>query len=245
MRVLIVDDEPLARTRLRELLLQEEGVEVAGECGDVAEARAAIARHDPDAVFLDIEMPGESGLELAREAEAAGRPLIVFVTAHPRYAVDAFEAAPVDYIIKPAEPLRCRRAVRRLERLLALRNPGSAPAERYVDRLFVKNDDRLVCVRIDEIEAIEALGNYVKLRTGNRSYALRCSLAALESRLDPSVFVRTHRSFLVNVARIVELEPVSHGDYTIVLRGGAKLPLSRAYRERLDLLVIGAAAVAL
>jgi two-component system LytT family response regulator len=245
LRVLIVDDEPLPREYLQGLLAADPRVSVVAACAKVDEARTAIAELDPDAIFIDIEMPGASGLDLAREADAAGRPLVVFVTAHQKYAIDAFDAAPVDYLLKPADPLRCRRAVTRLGRVVAARDAAHEkphrPVAAYLKRLFVKNDERLVHVPVEEIDAVEALGNYVKLRVQKTAYVLRASISALESRLDPAMFVRTHRSFIVNVTRIRELVPVSHGDYRIVLDRSVSVPLSRVYRDRLQLFVLSAA----
>ena len=241
MRVLIIDDEPLSREYLENLLEADPRVDVVGTCSSAEEAFGAIASLDPDVIFVDIVMPGSTGLELAHEIDAAGRPLVVFVTAHQKYAFDAFDASPVDYLLKPADPLRCRRAVTRVERVLAARTATPVAPQLYLKRLFVKSDDRLVHVTVEEIDAIEALGNYVKLRVRRASYVLRASISALESRLDPSMFVRTHRSFIVNVTRIRELVPVSHGDYRVVLDRGAAFPLSRVYRERLQLFVLTAA----
>jgi two-component system LytT family response regulator len=248
MRAVVVDDESLAGAHLQEVLRSDASVEVVAVCRSAREAREAVAEHDPDVLFLDIEMPGASGLELAREAEAAGRPLIVFVTAHDRYAIDAFDVAPVDYVLKPADPLRCRRATARVARILAARAVAiinfdrPAPRSAYLDRLFVKQDDSLVSVPIGDIEYIEALGNYVKLRARGKTHVVRGSLTALESRLNPAVFIRTHRSYIVNVTRIRELVAVSHGDYTVMVESGARVPLSRIYRDKLDLFVLAASA---
>ena len=239
MRIVIVDDEPLARSRLRQILTGEAGVDVVAECGDAKEARAAIEKHRPDAVFLDIEMPGESGLSLARELESAGHPVVI-VTAHEQYALEAFDVAPVDYVLKPPEAARCRRAISRVARVLDARG-GSGRTNRYLDRLFVKSGDRLVHVRVRDVDTLEALGNYVKVRAGGKAFVLRASLSALESRLDPAVFVRTHRSHIVNLTRIRELVAVSHGDYQIILEQGATAPLSRVYREKLGFFVLSAA----
>lgn len=241
MRVVVVDDEPLSRAHMESLLRAEEGVEVVSACGNAREAELAIAAHDPDALFLDIEMPGKSGLELARKADAAGRPLVVFVTAHQRYALDAFDVGPVDYVLKPADPLRCRRAVSRVSRVLehrafARRNHGVL----MLNRLFAKKSDRLVHIPVTEIDVIEALGNYVKVHARATSHVLRASLSALESRLDPSIFVRTHRSFIVNFTRIRELIMISHGDYSVILNDGMSVPLSRVYRDKLQMLVLHA-----
>lgn len=234
MRVLIADDEALARAHLQNVLGMHPGLEIVGACGDAEETLAAVAEHDPDALFLDIEMPGTNGLELARHIEAAGRPLIVFVTAHLDYAYDAFDVSPVDYVLKPAELLRCRRALSRIQRILDARRGAPVPA--HIKRVFVKDGDRLLHVQMDDVDTIEALGNYVKLRTRTRTFVLRGSLSALESRLDPAVFIRTHRSHIVNVHRVRELVAVSHGDYSVVLRDGATVPLSRMYRGRLETL---------
>ena len=239
MRIVIVDDEPLARSRLKQVLAGEPGVDVVAECGDVREARAALERFRADAVFMDIEMPGESGLTFARELEAAGHPVVI-VTAHEQYALEAFDVAPVDYVVKPPEAARCRRALQRLARVIEARS-GAARSPRYLDRLFVKSGDRLVHVRVRDVDAIEALGNYVKVRAAGKAYVLRASLSALESRLDPAVFVRTHRSHIVNLTRIRELVAVSHGDYQVILEQGATAPLSRVYREKLGFFVLSAA----
>jgi two-component system LytT family response regulator len=239
MRVLVADDESLARTHLQNVLSTHPGVEIVAACGDAEETVAAIAEHDPDALFLDIEMPGTNGLELARHIEAAGRPLIVFVTAHVDYAFDAFDVSPVDYVLKPAEPLRCRRALNRIQRILDARGgtPAAAQARTHLKRVFVKDGDRFLHVQMDDVDTIEALGNYVKLRTRSRTFVLRGSLSSLESRLDPAVFVRTHRSYIVNLRRVRELVAVSHGDYNVVLHDGTTtVPLSRMYRCRLETL---------
>ena len=250
MRAVVVDDEPLAGAHLQEVLRADASVEVVAVCRNAREARAAVAEHDPDVLFLDIEMPGPNGLELAREAEAAGRPLVVFVTAHQRYAIDAFDVAPVDYVLKPADSLRCRRAMARATRILEARAGAGVAFERvaprtpFLNRLFVKHDDRLLSVAVADIEYIEALGNYVKLRARGKMHVVRGSLSALESRLDPAVFIRTHRSYIVNATRIRELVAVSHGDYTVVVESGARVPLSRVYRENLEVFVLAAPAAA-
>jgi two-component system LytT family response regulator len=205
-------------------------------CSDAEETLAAIAEHDPDALFLDIEMPGTNGLDLARHIEAAGRPMIVFVTAYLDYAYDAFDVSPVDYVLKPAEPLRCRRALNRIQRILDARRPTSSTAgtRTHLKRVFVKDGDRFLHVQMDDVDTIEALGNYVKLHTRARTFVLRGSLSAIESRLDPAVFIRTHRSHMVNIRRVRELVAVSHGDYSVVMHDGkTTVPLSRIYRNRL------------
>jgi two-component system LytT family response regulator len=228
---------------MRQVLADDLGQEVVAECANVEEARAAIEACSPDAVFLDIEMPQVSGIELARELEAAGHPLVVFVTAYQRYAYEAFDVAPVDYVMKPVETVRCRRALRRLERLLEargrIRHEPSEKASAYPNRIFVKEDDRLVCLRANQIEGIEALGNYVKIRTAGKTHVVRGSLTSLEAQLHPASFVRIHRSHIVNVSAVRELLPLSHGDYNVVLESGHVVPMSRAYRDRLHMFVLG------
>jgi two-component system, LytTR family, response regulator len=244
MRIIIVDDEPLARADLREILTGDLGQQVVAECGDANEARRVIAARAPDAIFLDIEMPRQSGLQLAAEFDAAGHPPIVFVTAHAKYACDAFDVSPVDYVLKPVDPSRCRRAVRRLERLLQARRgvtgdpSGAAPAAVYLDRVFVKDAGRLVHLPMRDIEALEAMGNYVKIHARSRTFIVRATLTSIEARLNPAIFLRTHRSHIVNLAKINELVLARHGDFTIILQSGHTLPLSRVYRDRFDLFVL-------
>lgn len=242
MRIIIVDDEPLARADLREILAGDLGQQVVAECGDADEARRVIAARTPDAIFLDIEMPRQSGLQLAAEIDAEGHLPIVFVTAHAKYACDAFDVSPVDYILKPVDPSRCRRAIRRLERLLQARR-GGAPADpsaaaAYLDRVFVKDQGRLVHLPMREIEALEAMGNYVKIYARSRAFVVRATLTSIEARLNPATFLRAHRSHIVNLARISELVLAKHGDFTIILQSGHTLPLSRVYRDRFDSFVL-------
>lgn len=243
MQIIIVDDEPLARTELREILAGDLGQHVIAECGNANEARQAIADREPDAIFLDIEMPRESGLQLAAELDAAGRVPVVFVTAHAKYACDAFDVAPIDYVLKPADPFRCRRAVRRIERLLHARRrvPGEPSGAPYLDRVFVKDQGRLVHLPMREIEALEAMGNYVKIHARSRAFVVRASLTSIEARLNPSIFLRAHRSHIVNLMKVNELILARHGDFTIILQSGNTLPLSRVYRDRFDSLVLSGA----
>lgn len=240
MRIIIVDDEPIARAELREILSGDLGQQVVAECGDADEARRAIAARAPDAVFLDIEMPRQSGLQLAAELDAAGHPPFVFVTAHAEYACDAFDVAPVDYVLKPADPSRCRRAVRRIERLLQARRgvPADPAGAVYLDRVFVKDQGRLVHLPMREIEALEAMGNYVKIHARSRTFTVRASLTSVEARLNPATFLRAHRSHIVNLTRISEIALARHGDFTIILQSGHTLPLSRVYRDRFDSFVL-------
>jgi two-component system LytT family response regulator len=240
MRILIVDDEPLARAELRQILTEDLDQNVVAECGDANEAWRAIAECAPDAIFLDIEMPRQSGLELAAELNAAGDPPVVFVTAHAKYACDAFDVAPIDYVLKPPDPARCRRAIRRIERLVRARSGAERdPADAaYLDRVFVKDQGRLIHLPIREIEAIEAMGNYVKIYARSRTFVVRASLTSIEARLNPAIFLRAHRSHIVNLTKINELVLTKHGDCTILLQSGHTVPLSRVYRDRFDSFVL-------
>ena len=249
MRVLIVDDEPLARERIRSLLAAEPDVQVVGECGDGGAAVDAIRDARPDLVFLDVQMPDLDGFGVLDALAGEELPLVVFVTAYDQYALRAFEAHAVDYLLKPYDVDRFAAALAR-----ARANLGSAggadvrsqllsllqelrPNSRYLERLIVRLGSRLLFVRAEEIDWIEAEGNYARLHAGNRSYLVRETMSHLEAKLDPAHFVRIHRSSIVNVDRIQELESVFQGEYLIVLRGGTKLNSSRGYRERLEKLL--------
>ncbi|HVU18862.1 MAG TPA: LytTR family DNA-binding domain-containing protein [Candidatus Didemnitutus sp.] len=246
-RVLIVDDEPLARERLRALLKGDASVEIVGEASNGPDAVAAVKEHQPDIVFLDMQMPGFDGLHVVGELPVERRPQIIFVTAHDKFAVDAFAVHATDYLLKPfdrerlqaalkraAEQIRARRAgelSERLESLLA----DAAPGERKPERLAVKVDGRVVFLRPDEIVWAEAADNYVVLHLADNSrLMLRETMSALEERLGSTEFARINRSAIVRLDRIKELQPTFHGDYTVVLRDGSRLPLSRSMRGQLE-----------
>jgi two-component system LytT family response regulator len=246
IRTLVVDDEPLARERLASLLQPLEDVELVGECRDGEEA--VIALHDltPDLVFLDIQMPGMSGFDVIDAVGTDKMPLVIFVTAYDQHALRAFQVRALDYLLKPFDRERFTEALQRARqqlerddsgdigrRLLALvkdlrRDPPKA------DRLVVKSGGRLFFLRTDEIDWVEAAGNYVRLHVGNTSHLLRETMTAMEARLDPEKFVRIHRCRIVNVGRIQEMQPWLNGEYAVVLRTGARLTLSRGYREKLQ-----------
>jgi two-component system LytT family response regulator len=243
LRVLVVDDEPLAREGLCDLLALESDTEVVGECATGLEALAFLAAHPVDLVFLDISMPELDGLGVAAELTRPGAPMIVFVTAYSEHAVRAFELNAVDYLLKPFDRNRLRAAVARvqqrrqaggeaelgarLERMLAEMRRRSG----YADRLLVKDDGRIHFVALEEIDWMEAADNYVRLHAGERQHLLRETMSRLEERLDPARFARIHRSTMVNLARIRHLEPTFNGEYLVLLRSGAKLTLSRSYRD--------------
>ncbi len=237
LRALIVDDEPLARDRLRGFLKAEAAVEVIGECGSGTDAIAAIRSAAPDLVFLDMQMPGCDGLQVLAELPEEKRPAIVFATAHEKFAVDAFDVAAVDYLLKPFDRDRLQQALRRVQEHLQRRREPEAPAPLpapKADRITVKADGRLVFLRPDEIVRVEAADNYVMLHLVSGRLMLRETMTAIEARLGTTSFVRVNRSAIVHLDQIREIQPAQHGDYTVVLRDGTKLPLSRSLRGQLE-----------
>ncbi|AOS44743.1 Transcriptional regulatory protein YehT [Lacunisphaera limnophila] len=236
IRTLIVDDEPLARDRLRGFLRAEPDVDLIGECGSGPEAVALIKAATPDLVFLDMQMPGCDGLQVIAQLPEDRRPAIIFATAHEKFAVDAFDLAAADYLLKPFDRDRFQQALRRAQdQLQRLRTPESpaAPAPR-ADRITVKADGRLVFLKPEEIVRVEAADNYVMLHLVAGRLMLRETMAAIETRLGTLNFARVNRSAIVHLGQIREIQPALHGDYTVVLRDGTKLPLSRSLRGRLD-----------
>jgi two-component system LytT family response regulator len=233
VRALIVDDEPLARRRIRSLLAAEADVTVAGECGSGGEAVAALRAQAADLVFLDVQMPGGGAFEVIREVGPERMPAVVFVTAYERYAVDAFEVHAVDYLLKPFGAERFREAVGRAR--ARLRGRGMpAPA-----RLEVRSSSRIAFVRVEDLDYAEAWGNYVRLHCGAERHLMRETMNGLLSRLDPRRFVRIHRSTLVNVDRVKEIHPLFHGDWEVVLRDGTRLTMTRTHREQAQRLLGG------
>jgi two-component system LytT family response regulator len=242
IRVLLSDDETLARERLRSLLQEEEGLEIVAECGDGKSAIATIEREHPDLVFLDIQMPEVDGFGVVQHLRDA-MPLTIFVTAYDRYAMKAFEVHALDYLLKPVGKERLTAAVERARR--QLEHPPDGGFQRRVlellgdmgarqqtpERIVVKSDGEIVCLKPNEIDWAESAGNYVCLHVGGATHILRETITALESRLGPRQFMRVHRSTLVNVDRIKTLKPSLYGDYSILLRDGTKLTLSRGFRE--------------
>ena len=246
LRALIVDDEPLARERIRSFLANEADVEVVGECADGESAVRAILQEEPDLVFLDVQMPGMDGFAVLRAIPAERLPLVVFVTAYNQHAIEAFEVHAVDYLLKPFKPSRFQEALRRARALLASRQTGElnqrlvdllqASKPQHVTRLAVRTADRILFLRADQIDWIEAAGNYVVLHVGKETHILRETLGALEASLDPERFLRISRSALVAVDQIKELQPLFKGEYAVVLRDGQQLTMTRGLREVQDLL---------
>jgi two-component system LytT family response regulator len=250
-RVVLADDEPLVRERLRTLLAPHPGFVLAGECGDGAAAVEAITALCPDLVFLDVQMPELDGFEVVEALPEARLPALVFVTAFDEYAVRAFEVNAVDYLLKPLREERFETALARVAaRLARPAEAGGAPdaelralvaelraRQGLAERFVVRQDTRLTFVRPEAIDWIDAAGNYVRLHAGGQAHLLRLTLKAVEARLDPDRFVRVHRSAIVNLERIVALEPYFHGEYVLTLADGAKLTASRSHSARLRALL--------
>ena len=239
LRALIVDDEMVARRRIRRLLTAEPDIVVADECADGVSAVSTIERERPDLVFLDIQMPELDGFGVLQRIDLGDLPSIVFVTAYDRYALRAFDVHAIDYLLKPFTGERFRRALGRARQQIGRREvPGlAALAEalrnppRYLNRVAVRTSSRIVLVDLTDVDWIEAADNYVRLHSRRREYLLRETLASLEQQLDPQRFARIHRSAIVQVDRIAELHPAKHGDMDVVLKTGEILTLSRTWRD--------------
>jgi two-component system, LytTR family, response regulator len=247
IRTLIVDDEPLAREGLRVRLTRERDVEIVGEAIDGVAAIEAIRGLAPDLVFLDVQMPGLGGFDVLERVSETHLPIVIFVTAYDQYALKAFDVHALDYLLKPFSDARFalalerarhalssdadRDADRRVAALLAAH--ADARAKPYLTRLPVKDRDRFLLLRIEEITWIEAAQNYVQIHARRGTFLVRGTMADLEAQLDPTRFTRIHRSTLVNLDRIREIRPGWHGDFDVVLEDGTQLKLSRHYRDRL------------
>ena len=238
MRVVIVDDEDLARARLRRLLGAHADVELVGELGDARRAMTELAALTPDVALLDVRMPGRDGFDVA--VALRDRPCaVVFVTAWSDHAVRAFEAGAVDYLLKPVDGERLARALDRARDRLRHAAPASdAPppaAEAHATRLrfAVRDGDRLVFVAVADVDAVTASGNYVNLHAGPRAYTMRATLAEIEARLDPGAFVRVHRSVILRAARIAAIAPLFRGEYLITLADGTTFTSARGHRADL------------
>lgn len=263
IRVLIVDDEPTPRERLRRLLRAEPDVEVVGDAEDGRDALQAIGELEPDLVFLDIQMPELNGLEVAQQIDEATRPLIIFVTAYDQYALQAFEVHAFDYLLKPFDAARLQAPLRRARQRLAsgertdmasvqallrqieatqrgLAEMMGGPGKTFIERVLVRFDGRAVSVKVAEVERFEAQGNYVRLYTARGEFEVRDTLTNFEAKLDPKLFQRIHRKTIVNLDAVKEVQTWFSGDHIMVLRSGAKVRLSRYYRQALR--ALGAAA---
>ncbi|HUS36586.1 MAG TPA: LytTR family DNA-binding domain-containing protein [Verrucomicrobiae bacterium] len=244
IRVLIVDDELMTRQRLRRYLLHETDIETMADCVNGAEAVAAIKEDQPDIVFLDVQMPEKDGFQVIDEIGVESMPIVIFITAHEEFAIRAFEAQALDYLLKPFGETRFHQALRRARELLASR--GTLPAQ-LADlalhlrntrlpgsRLAVKSNGRVLFLRLEEIDWIEAVGDYVNLHVGQESHLLRARMSEMEKKLGEGRFFRIHRSSIVNLDRVKEFRPVHSGESAVVLRNGVKLAASRACAQKLQ-----------
>ena len=252
LRVVVVDDEPVARRGILRLLRQEADIDVVGECGDGRSAIEAIRAHTPDLVFLDVQMPELDGFAVIQALGGGRMPAVVFVTAFDHHAVRAFDAQAIDYVLKPVDPERFRQAlqrarahlarpddgfVRRVSEALKLIGAQRSDAVSYPSRLAIRSDGRVRLIDLADVERMVAAGNYVEIHAGGKPHLLRETMASLESRLDPQRFVRVSRAAIVSVDRIREVQPLFNGDFVVLLKNGAQVTGSRRFRAALDALL--------
>jgi len=248
LRALIVDDERPARKKMARFLAEEPDIAVVGEAGDGPSALAAIRELAPDLVFLDVQMPGMNGFEALQRLPESQRPRIVFATAYDQYALRAFDAAALDYLLKPFDQDRFRQTLARVREWFGPRADESALRDKlgtlldglglgakpdYAARLLVKARGRTLFLDVGEVDWFQAAANYVELHVGDTVHLMRETLRDLETRLDPARFARIHRGCIVNLDRVAELQPWSKNDWLLILKDGRQLKLSRRYRHRL------------
>jgi two-component system LytT family response regulator len=251
MRTVIADDECLSRKKLLILLSSEEGINVAAECLDGKQAVEAVRLHKPDLLFLDIEMPDLNGFEVLEQISKEHLPVIIFTTAYDHYAIRAFEAHALDYLLKPFNQVRLHHSLERARaelvksheqnvqaRLLDMLNT-TRPEPKPLRRLVIKTAGRVVFLELNEIDWIEAAANYVRIHAGKDAYLLREGIGTMSAKLDSGRFVRIHRSFIVNINRIRELQPCENGEFIAVLRNGKELSCSRGCRSEVQRLIDG------
>jgi two-component system LytT family response regulator len=238
IRTLIIDDEPLARSRIRAMLTTHPDIDVVAECSAASEATEVLDNEPAALLLLDIEMPGANGFEILQTTSIESRPAVVFVTAHEEFALDAFEANAVDYLVKPFSQERLDRALWRVRRFIegkgGARPIGNAAARRWRERFGVRVRGEVVFMKVSSIDWIAAAGNYVRLYAGTESHLLRDSLQNIAGELDPAVFLRVHRSAIVNIERVRKLVPVADGSLSIILQNGTAVPLGPTYRTGLE-----------
>jgi two-component system LytT family response regulator len=251
VRVMIADDEPLARERIRTLLAARSELVVVAECGDGVEALEMIGAHAPDLLFLDVQMPGLGGFELLGALDEHELPTVVFVTAFDEYALRAFDVNAVDYLLKPFDRARFDKALARAMAHVARRRTDGLGADqqllalvaelraerRYSARFVVRSAEGVAFVRPEEIDWIDAAGNYVRLHAGGATHLMRETMKKLEARLDPDLFVRVHRSAIINIERVRKVEPYVHGEYIVTMKDGTTLTSSRTHSARLRALL--------
>lgn len=243
LKTVIVDDEPLARKRISQLLSQEPDVEIVAECANGLAAISAINELQPDLIFLDVQMPEVSGFDVLREINRENMPAIIFITAYDRYTIQAFDFSAIDYLLKPFSEERFRQSVNRVRRHLHPHNENHYlksvvqlidrlnSKKKTLRRLMINHNNRLILLPVGNIACVNSYGNYLKIHTSGKTYLIRETMNNLEARLDPEKFVRIHRSTLVNIDSIKEIQPLFGGQYTVLLKDGTELTLSRSYRK--------------
>ncbi len=243
IRTLIVDDMPLSRQRTRRYLAGEADVEIIGECGDGETALQTIDTLKPDLVLLDVQMPGMNGLELLEKIPVEKRPAVVFITAFDEFAVPAFAAHAVDFLLKPFDRERVAKVLARVRAHLKIKPDTAAVTQAsaaplpdqkgpYLNRVAVKSVGRTVFVGINAVDWLETAGNYVCLHAGKESHLVRETMNQMETQLDPTHFVRIHRSTMVRIEAIKEIQPLFNGDRAVILKDGSRLTMSRSYRDK-------------
>lgn len=244
IRAIIIDDEPLAREKVQLFAASESDIEIVDTCSNGHEAFTSIKTYKPDLLFLDIQMPELNGFELLQQLETNPLPGIIFITAYDEFALRAFEFHALDYLLKPYDRERFQKSVAHAR--IALRSIEETEtttqqirlllnsiqqSSQKLERLIVKTNGRIIFLRIEEIDWMEAAGNYVKLHVGNETHLIRETMNGLEQQLNPLKFIRIHRSTIINIEKIKELEPYFNGEYKVILNNNAQLILSRNYRE--------------
>jgi two-component system LytT family response regulator len=259
IRASIVDDEPFARERVRRLLGSETDIGIVGEAGDGFQAIEMIRSTRPDLLFLDVQMPGRDGFAVLENLQPEETPIVVFLTAFDQYAVRAFEAAALDYILKPFDEERFAKTLARARTALAQISSAQSrgdtqlstgevetvasselgAGQKYLERIIIRSGGRVLFRRAEEIDWIEAEGNYVRLHSGESAFLMRETIGSLEAQLDPAKFARVHRSAIVQIGKIREAEPTFSGSHKLLLENGEQLVMSRRYRRRLPKSLVG------
>lgn len=245
IRALIADDEPLARKQISNALKDFSGIEICAQCTNGIETVQAVAEHQPDLMFLDIHMPEMDGMEVISAIGVEQIPFVIFVTAYDQYAIAAFEKHAFDYLLKPFTPKRFQESVSRVmqfilerkekqsaEKLIQIMQELKTP-NKYASRIAIRSTTRIYFLPVNEIEWIESAGNYVDIHAGNQTHLLRETMANLEAKLDPEHFIRIHRSAIVNLNRIIDIQPSGY-DFAVHLQNGKMLNMSRKYKEKLN-----------
>lgn len=253
IKTLIVDDEPLARSRIRELLAQDAEIRLIGECSDGDEAAISILKLKPDLVFLDVQMPERDGFEVISLVGAENIPVVIFVTAFDRYALQAFEVYALDYLMKPFDDARFFQTLERAKKQIRQTAQTDGKYEEFItaviervkqppqflQKILIKSRDRLSFLDTNEIDWIGSEGNYVSFHVQKSFYLMRETVSNLEKQLDPAQFLRINRSVIININRVKELHQMFHGDYKVILKDNTQFSLSRRFRDRLPRIVTG------